>query len=112
MVAAKGNEGLSISRQTSKRKAATLVEGVPPYHVSDNLTKFLQETQAQAPVMIRMVHGIMEVFREVKDDESIRWIVIGDDDSMFFVENMVDVLAKYEHTKYYYLGEKVNAIKC
>lgn len=76
----------------------------PPYRVSDDLTKFLQETQAQAPVMIRMVHGIMEVFREVKDDESIRWIVMGDDDSIFFVENMVDVLAKYDHTKYYYLG--------
>ncbi|XP_022851999.1 uncharacterized protein LOC111373666 [Olea europaea var. sylvestris] len=60
----------------------------PPYRVSDDLTKFLQETQAQAPVMIRMVHGIMEVFREVKDDESIRWIVMGDDDSIFFVENM------------------------
>ncbi|KAL2557257.1 hypothetical protein Fot_01996 [Forsythia ovata] len=76
----------------------------PPYRVSDDLTKLLQETKAQAPVMIRMVHGVMEVFRELKDNENIRWIVMGDDDSIFFVENMVDVLAKYDHTKYYYLG--------
>ncbi|CAN4120980.1 unnamed protein product [Withania somnifera] len=52
--------------------------------------------------MARMVHGIMEVFRE--DHEGVRWVVMGDDDSIFFVDNMVDVLARYDHTKYYYLG--------
>ncbi|KAL0419554.1 UNVERIFIED_CONTAM: hypothetical protein Sradi_1368900 [Sesamum radiatum] len=75
----------------------------PPYRVSDNLTEFLLETDARAPVMIRMVHGIMEVFRET-DHENLRWVVMGDDDSVFFVDNIVDVLGQYDHTKYYYLG--------
>lgn len=75
----------------------------PPYRVSDNLTEFLRETKARAPVMIRMVHGIMEVFRET-DNKNLRWVVMGDDDSVFFVDNIVDVLGQYDHTKYYYLG--------
>ncbi|XP_073136243.1 uncharacterized protein [Henckelia pumila] len=78
----------------------------PPYKVSDDLTTFLNETKAAAPIMIRMVHGIMEVLREVEevDHEQIRWVVMGDDDSIFFMENIVDVLGEYDHTRYYYLG--------
>ncbi|KAH0704930.1 hypothetical protein KY290_009644 [Solanum tuberosum] len=49
-----------------------------------------------------MVHGIMEVLEQ--EHEGVRWVVMGDDDSMFFVENIVDVLAKYDHNKYYYFG--------
>ncbi|KAL1554063.1 hypothetical protein AAHA92_14659 [Salvia divinorum] len=75
----------------------------PPYRVSDDLTKFLQETNARAPIMIRMVHGIMEVVREMCD-ANLRWVVMGDDDSVFFVENMIDVLGGFDHRKYYYLG--------
>ncbi|TMW83472.1 hypothetical protein EJD97_001604, partial [Solanum chilense] len=74
----------------------------PPYRVSDNITQLLEESKHVAPVMARMVHGIMEVFRE--DHEGVRWLVMGDDDSIFFVDNMVDVLSRYDHTKYYYLG--------
>ncbi|XP_009803906.1 uncharacterized protein LOC107787956 isoform X2 [Nicotiana tabacum] len=74
----------------------------PPYRVSDNITKLIQETNHVAPTMARMVHGIMEVFRE--EHEGVRWVVMGDDDSVFFVDNMVDVLGQYDHTKYYYLG--------
>ncbi|XP_073300658.1 uncharacterized protein [Primulina huaijiensis] len=78
----------------------------PPYKVSDDLTTLLAETKARAPIMIRMVHGIMEVLREVEkgDHREIRWLVMGDDDSIFFVDNLVDVLGEYHHTRYYYLG--------
>ncbi|KAH6813714.1 hypothetical protein C2S51_022732 [Perilla frutescens var. frutescens] len=75
----------------------------PPYRVSDNLTEILQETGAISPKMVRKVHGIKEVLRDV-DDENVRWVVMGDDDSIFFVDNLVDVLAQYDHNKYYYLG--------
>ncbi|MCD9642878.1 hypothetical protein HAX54_029920 [Datura stramonium] len=74
----------------------------PPYRVSTNITKLVQETQHVAPIMARMVHGIMEVFQE--EHEGVRWVVMGDDDSVFFLENIVDVLAKYDHNKYYYFG--------
>lgn len=71
----------------------------PPYRVSDDLTKFLKKKHVVAQ---RIIHGIMEVFRE--DHENLRWLVMGDDDSIFFVDNMVEILAQYDHTKYYYLG--------
>ncbi|GKB06055.1 glycoprotein-N-acetylgalactosamine 3-beta-galactosyltransferase [Tanacetum coccineum] len=46
--------------------------------------------------MVRMVHGVIEVFREER--EGVRWYIMGDDDSMFFVDNLVDVLSTYDHT--------------
>lgn len=76
----------------------------PPYRVSDDLNDLLQQTQARAPVMIRMVHGIMEVVRDFQRGDSVRWVVMGDDDSVFFVDNMVDFLSGYDHTKCYYFG--------
>ena len=37
-------------------------------------------------------------------DTNLRWVVMGDDDSIFFVENMIDVLGGFDHRKYYYFG--------
>ncbi|KAH6767666.1 hypothetical protein C2S52_018649 [Perilla frutescens var. hirtella] len=74
----------------------------PPYRVVDNLSDLFMNTKPQFELMPRMVHGILELFREEHD--GMRWIVMGDDDSIFFVDNIVDVLAEYDHTKYYYLG--------
>ncbi|KAG9453786.1 hypothetical protein H6P81_006690 [Aristolochia fimbriata] len=34
----------------------------------------------------------------------VRWIVMGDDDTVFILENLVNLLAKYDHTQYYYIG--------
>ncbi|KAH0704929.1 hypothetical protein KY290_009643 [Solanum tuberosum] len=35
---------------------------------------------------------------------------MGGDDSIFFLENLVDVLAKYDHNKYYYFGASSECI--
>ncbi|XP_019157736.1 PREDICTED: uncharacterized protein LOC109154389 [Ipomoea nil] len=82
----------------------------PPYRVSDDINQMVEETEHAAPIQARMVHGIMEVFRE--RHEGVRWVVMGDDDSVFFVENMVDVLAQYDHTKYYYFGGPSEFVMC
>ncbi|CAN4094916.1 unnamed protein product [Withania somnifera] len=74
----------------------------PPYRVSTNITTLVQETQHVAPIQARWVHGIKEILEQ--EHEGIRWVIMGDDDSIFFVENFVDVLAKYDHNKYYYFG--------
>ncbi|XP_009623627.1 uncharacterized protein LOC107762682 [Nicotiana tabacum] len=74
----------------------------PPYKISDDVPKLVEETKHVDPTVLRLVHGIMEVFRE--EHEGLRWLVMGDDDSVFFVDNMVDILAQYDHTKYYYFG--------
>lgn len=77
-------------------------ETAPPYRIVDNLSELFRETKPRFELMPRMVHGILELFREEHDD--MRWIVMGDDDSIFFVDNIVDVLAEFDHNKYYYLG--------
>ncbi|KAG8388981.1 hypothetical protein BUALT_Bualt02G0182000 [Buddleja alternifolia] len=74
----------------------------PPYRIVDNLTELFKETKPRFELMPRMVHGILELFREEHDD--VRWIVMGDDDTICFVDNIVDVLGQYDHNKYYYLG--------
>ncbi|KAL3622008.1 hypothetical protein CASFOL_034204 [Castilleja foliolosa] len=76
----------------------------PPYRVVDNLTELFvrHQTRPRFDLMPRMVHGILELFRE--EHEDMRWIVMGDDDSIFFVDNIVDVLSEYDHNRYYYLG--------
>lgn len=75
----------------------------PPYRVSDNyFTKLLVELEHLDPVPTRIVHGIMEVFRV--ENGNLRWLVIGDDDSIFLIDNLVDVLSEYDHTKFYYFG--------
>ncbi|XP_051142039.1 uncharacterized protein LOC127258977 [Andrographis paniculata] len=76
-------------------------ESSPPYRISDDLSKFLGKSEWTAQ---RIIHGIMETFREDRDDENLRWLVMGDDDSIFFVDNMVEILRRYDHRKYYYIG--------
>ncbi|KAH7839087.1 hypothetical protein Vadar_034738 [Vaccinium darrowii] len=74
----------------------------PPYRVSDDISKIVEESRHGALVVVRMVHAILEVYRE--GDQGVRWYVMGDDDSIFYVDNWVNVLAKYDHTKYINIG--------
>ncbi|KAL1547453.1 hypothetical protein AAHA92_23930 [Salvia divinorum] len=74
----------------------------PPYRVVDNLSGLFRVTKPRYELMPRMVHGILELVREEHD--GVRWVVMGDDDTVVFVDNIVDVLAEYDHNKYYYLG--------
>ncbi|XP_019155401.1 PREDICTED: uncharacterized protein LOC109152267 [Ipomoea nil] len=78
----------------------------PPYRVSDNVSRVVEETNHVNPRVARMVHGIMETVRDApqRATGTLRWVVMGDDDTIFLVDNLVDVLAQYDHTKYYYLG--------
>ncbi|KAK3026347.1 hypothetical protein RJ639_042644 [Escallonia herrerae] len=73
----------------------------PPPRVSDDITELLKESKHRRPMMVRMVHAILELFRDEHD--WVRWYIMGDDDSIFFPENMVDVLGKLDHTKYIYV---------
>nr|GME04323.1 uncharacterized protein LOC109152267 [Ipomoea batatas] len=78
----------------------------PPYRVSDNVSRVVEETNHVNPRVAWMVHGIMETVRDAPQrvTGTLRWVVMGDDDTIFLVDNLVDVLAQYDHTKYYYLG--------
>jgi len=38
------------------------------------------------------------------DLPNVDWFVVGDDDTLFFADNLVHVLSKYDHTQMYYIG--------
>lgn len=37
-------------------------------------------------------------------ESDVRWFVFGDDDTVFFSDNLVKVLAKYDHDRWFYVG--------
>ncbi|CAD6232316.1 unnamed protein product [Miscanthus lutarioriparius] len=39
-----------------------------------------------------------------EDGGEVRWFVMGDDDTVFFPDNLVTVLRKYDHEEMYYVG--------
>ncbi|KAI7982439.1 hypothetical protein LOK49_LG15G01335 [Camellia lanceoleosa] len=49
-----------------------------------------------------MARAVVEAFRAEK--RGVRWYVMAEDDTVFFVNNLVEVLGKYDHRKYYYVG--------
>ncbi|KAI3791924.1 hypothetical protein L2E82_05792 [Cichorium intybus] len=84
-------------------------ELLPPYRVSENTTQFEVYSRHVRPYVIRIVRTIIEVFRE--RDKDVRWYVLGDDDTVFFVDNLVELLGRYDHTKYYYIGGVSECVK-
>lgn len=44
----------------------------------------------------------MDLFEAI--NEGVRWYVMSDDDTVFFVGNLVEVLGRYDHEKYFYIG--------
>ncbi|KAH9607560.1 hypothetical protein KSS87_019111 [Heliosperma pusillum] len=43
--------------------------------------------------------------------EDVRWFVMGDDDTVFFPENVAAVLAKYDHRRMYYVGGNSESVE-
>lgn len=85
---------------------STWPDSSPPYRVSSDWKKF-KFTSSQSAVRISRV---------VVDSFSVglpnaRWFVMGDDDTVFFTENLVTVLAKYDHRQMYYIGGSSESVE-
>ncbi|KAH0987593.1 hypothetical protein GBA52_014770 [Prunus armeniaca] len=80
----------------------------PPFRVSEDITGFEVYPKIVRPDQVRIIRTILETFRE--GDKDVRWYVMADDDTILFVENLVEVLAKYDHTEYYYIGSSSECI--
>jgi hypothetical protein len=75
----------------------------PPYRVSANMSRFGR--RAAATRMARIVaDSFAAVAAEKNDGTEVRWFVMGDDDTIFFPDNLVTVLRKYDHEQAYYVG--------
>ena len=43
--------------------------------------------------------------------DNVRWFVMGDDDTVFFIDNLITVLAKYDHNQMYYIGGSSESVE-
>ncbi|KAK9280298.1 hypothetical protein L1049_013986 [Liquidambar formosana] len=74
----------------------------PPFRVSEDTSRYKEYNKHPMPHAIRMVRVILETFRE--GNKGVRWYVMADDDTILFVDNLVEVLGRYDHRKYFYIG--------
>ncbi|GJZ57310.1 putative ARF guanine-nucleotide exchange factor GNOM-like protein [Tanacetum coccineum] len=77
----------------------------PPFKVSEPLTL---ENVGSGPA-VRIARIVLESFRLRLPD--VRWFVMGDDDTVFFPENLISVLSKYDHRKMYYVGGSSESVE-
>ncbi|XP_059663833.1 uncharacterized protein LOC132309556 [Cornus florida] len=75
----------------------------PPFRVSEDTSRYKEYDKHAMPFAIRMLRVIQETF-EAENRGGVRWYVMADDDTLLVIDNLVDVLKKYDHTKYYYIG--------
>ncbi|KAI3419099.1 uncharacterized protein J3R85_013450 [Psidium guajava] len=80
----------------------------PPFRVNEDITKWEVYPRIVTPVQVRIFRTILETFRQ--GDRDVRWYIMADDDTVLFLENLVEVLSKYDHTKYYYIGSSSECV--
>jgi hypothetical protein len=83
---------------------------LPTLRVSEDVRNIPTLPKTVKPIPTRIVRAIIEAFRE--GDKNVRWYVMGDDDTIFFLDNLIGVLAKYNHSKYYYIGSNSECVLC
>ncbi|CAI9098276.1 OLC1v1034896C1 [Oldenlandia corymbosa var. corymbosa] len=81
---------------------ATWPETSPPYKVSADTSSFKYTCGYGSRSAIRIARIVKESFELGLDN--VRWFVMGDDDTVFFPENLLTVLRKYDHNEMYYVG--------
>lgn len=78
-------------------------EGLPEIRISGDTSKLsYKHPYGGSRSALRISRIVSETLRLKPKD--VRWIVMGDDDTVFVVDNVVRVLQKFDHRQYYYVG--------
>jgi len=77
-------------------------EGLPEIRISGDTKRFKYNNRQGQRSALRISRVVSETLRLGMKD--VRWFVMGDDDTVFVVENVVRILSKYDHTQLYYVG--------
>ncbi|GKV01090.1 hypothetical protein SLEP1_g13679 [Rubroshorea leprosula] len=85
-----------------KRVKVRKEEGLPKIQISENTSSFKYTNRQGQRSALRISRVVSETLRLGMKD--VRWFVMGDDDTVFIVENVVRVLSKYDHRQFYYVG--------
>lgn len=75
---------------------------LPPTIISQETSAFPYSFKGGFRSAIRLARIAKEIVELAESD--VRWFVFGDDDTIFFVDNLVKVLSKYDYTRWYYIG--------
>ncbi|GLT89074.1 hypothetical protein SLE2022_070750 [Rubroshorea leprosula] len=79
----------------------------PEYRVSSpDWTSFKFSSSRSA---VRIARIIRDSFNQKLPN--VRWFVMGDDDTVYFTENLVSVLAKYDHREMWYIGGNSESVE-
>lgn len=85
----------------------TVSTTLPPIKISSDTARFKYRYPNGHRSAIRITRIVSETVRLLNGTEAeknMRWIVMGDDDTVFFPENLISVLRKYDHNQFYYIG--------
>ncbi|KAI9071539.1 hypothetical protein K1719_046518 [Acacia pycnantha] len=77
-------------------------EGLPQMRISGDTSNFKYTNPRGDRSALRISRIVTETFNLGMKD--VRWFVMGDDDSVFVVNNVVRILSKYDHRHFYYVG--------
>ena len=75
---------------------------LPPICISGDTSKFSYTNREGGRSAIRLARVVSETVR--RSPSHVEWYVFGDDDTVFFPENLVATLSKYNHQLWYYIG--------
>ncbi|TKY66946.1 Beta-1,3-glucosyltransferase protein [Spatholobus suberectus] len=74
----------------------------PPVVVSGDTSAFPYTFRGGLRSAIRVARVVKEAVD--RNETDVRWFVFGDDDTVFFVDNVVRTLAGYDHRRWFYVG--------
>lgn len=81
---------------------------LPPICISDNTTDFRYTYRGGLRSAIRVARVVVETV--ALNHSNVRWYVFGDDDTIFFPENLAKTLSKYDHGLWYYIGTNSESV--
>ncbi|CAN0914575.1 hypothetical protein LINGRAHAP2_LOCUS28659 [Linum grandiflorum] len=84
------------------RNFGTDNSSLPPVCISEDTSRFRYTFKKGLRSAIRVARVVSETVALNHTD--VRWFVFGDDDTVFFPENLVKTLSKYDHRLWYYIG--------
>ncbi|KAG2384732.1 uncharacterized protein HKW66_Vig0118240 [Vigna angularis] len=77
-------------------------EGLPQLRISGDTSKLKYTNSQGQRSALRISRVVTETLK--LGMKNVRWFMMGDDDTVFVVDNVVRVLSKYDHTQFYYVG--------
>ncbi|KAL5215943.1 hypothetical protein ABZP36_007344 [Zizania latifolia] len=91
-----------LDREVRESNMSTARTGLPAIRISSDTSGFLYTHRRGHRSAIRISRIVSETFR--LGLPGVRWFVMGDDDTVFFPDNLLTVLNKFDHRQPYYIG--------